>query len=95
MGRGAYRRPGKPIVRRDAWRGRPVVGWGGVVVSDTDDLLVLFDTHDLELDAIRGKGRRVTAALDAGRRWNDGWASWVPDPAWPVPRVPDGWERAA
>ena len=41
MGRGAYRRPGEPIVRRDVWRGRPVVGWGGVVVSDDDDLLVL------------------------------------------------------
>ena len=94
MGRGAYRRPGEPIVRRDVWRGRPAVGWGGVVVSDTDDLLVLFDTQDLELDAIRGEGRRVTAELDAGRRWNDGWASWAPA-ARPVSRIPDVSERAA
>ena len=42
MGRGAYRRPGEPIVRRDVWHGRPVLGWGGNVVADTDDLLVLF-----------------------------------------------------
>ena len=34
--------PGDPIVRRDVWRGRPVVGWGGNVVSDEDDLLVLY-----------------------------------------------------
>ena len=40
---GAYRRrPGEPIVRRDVWHGQPVFGWGGIVVSDTDDLLALY-----------------------------------------------------
>jgi hypothetical protein len=40
---GAYRRAsGEPVVRRDVWRGRPVVGWGGIVVSDEDDLLALY-----------------------------------------------------
>ncbi|MDX6513163.1 MAG: hypothetical protein QOE36_2667 [Gaiellaceae bacterium] len=34
--------PGEPIVRRDVWRGRPIVGWGGTVVSDEEDLLVLY-----------------------------------------------------
>jgi hypothetical protein len=201
MGRGAYRRPGEPIVRRDVWRGRPVVGWGGIVVADTDDLLVLympaggplrfppedffggphpwsgrdswsghgvlqlqrpgemhavwvfwegasrdlagwyvniqepfrrtsigFDTQDLELDIviepdgswrwkddehmeawiergrwtpeevaeIRGEGARVAAELEAGRRWwSEDWASWEPDPAWPIPEILDGWEHAA
>jgi hypothetical protein len=200
-GDGAYRRrPGEPIVRRDVWRGRPVVGWGGIVVADTDDLLVLympggsplgfppedffggphpwsgkdrwlghgvlqlqrpgemhavwvfwrgperelagwyvniqepfrrssigFDTQDLELDIviephgswrwkddehmdewiergrwtreeveeIRAEGARVTAALEAGRRWwSADWAVWEPDPGWPVPELPTGWERA-
>jgi hypothetical protein len=201
MGRGAYRRPGEPIVRRDVWRGRPVVGWGGVVVADTDDLLALympggsplrfppedffgaphpwsgrdswsghgvlqlqrpgemhavwvfwegprrelagwyvniqepfrrtsigFDTQDLELDivvepdgawswkddeqmeswvergrwtpeevaAIRAEGTRVTADLEAGRRWwSEDWAAWEPNPAWPVPEIVEGWEHAA
>jgi hypothetical protein len=36
------RQPGEAIVRRDVWRGRPVVGWGGLVVADDDDLLVLY-----------------------------------------------------
>jgi Protein of unknown function (DUF402) len=36
------RQPGEAIVRRDVWRGRPVVGWGGIVVADEDDLLVLY-----------------------------------------------------
>ncbi len=199
---GAYRRrQGEPIVRRDVWHGRPVVGWGGIVVSDAADLLVLympedgplgfppedffggphpwsgkdrwtghgvlqlqrpgemhavwvfwegperkhagwylnlqepfrrssvgFDTQDLELDivieldgswswkddeqmdgwiergrwtrdevdAIRAEGHRISAELDAGRRWwSESWASWEPDPSWPAPTLPQGWGRAA
>jgi hypothetical protein len=45
--------------------------------------------------ATRAEGRRVAAELDAGRRWwNDSWARWEPDPAWPVPVFPDA-ERVA
>jgi hypothetical protein len=33
---------GEPIVRREVWRGIPKVGWGGIVVEDTLDLLALF-----------------------------------------------------
>lgn len=29
-------------MRRDVWHGRPVVAWGGIVVSDSDKLLVLY-----------------------------------------------------
>ena len=192
------RRPGETIVRRDVWRGRPVVGWGGNVVCDDDDLLALymptesplafapdffggphpwsgrdrwsghgvlqlqrpgemhalwvfwdgparalrtwyvniqepfrrtalgFDTQDLELDivvrldgswsykddeeldewiergrwtaaevaAIRAEGARLGAELDAGRRWwDEHWAEWVSDPAWPAPTLPEDWDR--
>ncbi len=185
-------------MRRDVWRGRPYVGWGGNVVADEDDLLVLympegaplafppgdffgaphpwsgrdrwhghgvlqlqrpgeahavwafwqgprrehaawyinlqepyrrtplgFDTFDLELDivvapdgswelkddeelerwvergrwtpaevaAIRAEGARVVAELEAGRRWwDEGWAAWEPDPSWPAPTLPGGWD---
>jgi uncharacterized protein DUF402 len=34
--------PGDSIVRRDVWRGRPKVAWGGIVVADTSDLLALY-----------------------------------------------------
>lgn len=183
-------------MRRDVWRGRPTVGWGGNVVRDDDELLVLhmpegsplafapdffggphpwagrdrwhghgvlqlqrpgemhalwvfsegaeralsawyvnlqepfrrtpigFDTQDLELDVvvrpdgswelkddeeldpwvergrwtaaevaeIRAEGARLTAELEAGRRWwSDEWAAWEPDPSWPVPTVPADW----
>ena len=46
-----------------------------------------------EVAAIRGEGARITSELDAGRRWwSDEWAAWEPDPAWPLPPIPEGWE---
>jgi hypothetical protein len=43
-------------------------------------------------EAIRAEGRRIAAALDAGQRWwDEGWATWEPDPAWPVPALPSDW----
>ena len=48
-----------------------------------------------EADAIRAEGDRVAAELDAGRRWwNDEWRDWQPDPGWPLPELPRGWESA-
>jgi hypothetical protein len=48
-----------------------------------------------QVAATRAEGRRVAAELDAGRRWwDDSWAEWEPDPAWPTPRFPDE-ERVA
>jgi len=39
--------------------------------------------------ATRAEGERIVAELDAGRRWwDDAWASWAPDPAWPTPSFP-------
>lgn len=47
-----------------------------------------------EADAIRAEGERVAAELDAGRRWwDESWATWAPDPAWPVPVLPRDWAR--
>ena len=46
-------RPGDAIVRRDVWRGRPVVGWSGTVVADDDDLLVLYMPGGGALSAAR------------------------------------------
>jgi hypothetical protein len=42
-----------------------------------------------QIAATREEGRRVAAELDAGRHWwDDGWATWEPDPAWPTPTFP-------
>jgi Protein of unknown function (DUF402) len=36
------REPGEAIVRREVWRGRPKVAWGGIVVEDKPSLLALY-----------------------------------------------------
>lgn len=48
-----------------------------------------------EVAAIRAEGDRIAVELDAGRRWwSDAWASWRPDPSWPVPALPRDWALA-
>ncbi len=48
-----------------------------------------------EAEEIEELGRRFAAELDAGRRWwDERWCSFEPDPAWVVPALPRGWERA-
>jgi hypothetical protein len=39
--------------------------------------------------AIRTEGERVIAE----RPWPTGWEDFRPDPSWPVPALPDGWDR--
>ena len=48
-----------------------------------------------EVAEIRAEGARLGAELDAGRRWwSDEWATWQPDPAWPPPVLPEGWDAS-
>ncbi len=43
-----------------------------------------------QVAATRAEGTRIVAELDSGRRWwDDGWADWRPDPAWPRPEFPE------
>jgi hypothetical protein len=43
---------------------------------------------------VRAEGER---ALERVRRWepplDDAWIGWRPDPRWPVPSLPEGWDR--
>jgi predicted RNA-binding protein associated with RNAse of E/G family len=41
-----------------------------------------------EAAAVRAEGERVIAA----RPWPTGWEDWKPDPSWPVPELPEGWD---
>jgi hypothetical protein len=36
--------------------------------------------------------RRVGEAAIAAHPWPTGWEDWRPDPAWPVPQLPEGWD---
>jgi Protein of unknown function (DUF402) len=82
--------------------GRSPVGWD--YVDDKLDLVVdaagrwrLKDEHELEqahaaglLDAaeVRAEAERILADPP----WPTGWEDWRPEPGWPPPRLPDGWE---
>lgn len=45
-----------------------------------------------EAAAVQKEAERLTARLEAGKRWWDGrWADWTPDPAWPVPESDPAW----
>ncbi len=37
-------------------------------------------------------GRAAVAELQSGRSVFNGWADWRPDPSWPVPVLPEGWD---
>jgi len=41
-----------------------------------------------DADEIRGEGERVVAAWP----FPTGWEGWRPDPEWPAPSLPDGWD---
>ena len=48
-----------------------------------------------EAAAIRAEASRLEAELArAGPWWDPDWAAWTPDPSWPPPRLPTGWELA-
>ena len=38
--------------------------------------------------SIRAEGERVVEE----RPWPTGWEDWRPDPSWPLPELPDGWD---
>jgi hypothetical protein len=44
-----------------------------------------------EAEAIRAEGQRVIDSLDT--LLPTGWENWNPDPTWPLPRLPEGWDR--
>ena len=43
----------------------------------------------LDADAVRAEAARVLEEWP----FPTGWEDWRPDPAWPVPQLPDGWDR--
>jgi hypothetical protein len=46
-----------------------------------------------EATAIRTGARLVEADLrERGPWWDEAWAAWEPDPHWPVPHLPPGWD---
>jgi hypothetical protein len=68
------------------------------VWKDEDEFAVVQRREQIssaEAAAIRAEGERVIAALEQGTwPFDGGWEQWQPDPAWPVPTFPKGWDIA-
>jgi uncharacterized protein len=57
--------------------------------KDEDELAVHARLGLLDADAVRAEGERVLAAWP----FPTGWEDFRPDPAWPVPELPEDWEH--
>lgn len=45
-----------------------------------------------EAKAVRDEGERVIERIEKDPWWLE-WRDWAPDPSWPIPALPDNWDR--
>jgi predicted RNA-binding protein associated with RNAse of E/G family len=57
--------------------------------KDEDELEQAAALGLLDADEVRAEAARVLAEWP----FPTGWEDWQPDPAWPVPQLPEGWDR--
>jgi uncharacterized protein DUF402 len=57
--------------------------------KDEDELEQAAALGLLDADTVRAEAARVLEE----RPFPTGWEDWRPDPAWPIPQLPDGWDR--
>jgi len=65
--------------------------------KDADELAAavkrgLFTADQAAAFRVEGE-RAVTRILDREPPFDHDWNSWCPDPSWPTPSLPDGWDR--
>ena len=71
---------------------RPDGSWEWKDEEELDEAVALGILTPLEAREIRDEGERVLAQYEVGASpFNEGWEEWRPDPAWPQPALPDGW----
>jgi hypothetical protein len=61
---------------------------GSVRWKDEDELDQAAAEGLLDAAEVRAEAERVLATPP----WPTGWETWRPDPAWPAPALPDGWD---
>nr|MBA2475753.1 DUF402 domain-containing protein [Actinomycetota bacterium] len=57
--------------------------------KDEDELDEAASLGLLDAAAVRAEAERVLADPP----WPTGWEQWRPDPSWPAPRLPAGWDE--
>jgi hypothetical protein len=62
--------------------------------DELDEAVEIGILTPIDAREIRDEGERVLAQFEAGASpFRDGWEEWQPDPAWPLPHLPEGWDR--
>ena len=89
-------------VNFERYLGRSAVAYDSVdhkldLIARPDGELVWKDEDELEQAGALGlvdvaAVRRDAAAAVASPPWPTGWEGYVPDPTWPVPALPEGWD---
>lgn len=69
------------------------------VWKDEDELVASREAGrftEAECEALYADGHRAIEVIRAwGPPFGDGWENFRPDPAWPLPELPDGWDMPA
>ena len=74
---------------------RDRTSWSWKDEDETADCVRTGRLSEDDARKAREEGERVAAAaLRGDPPFDDGWASWRPDPSWPIPVLPDGWDHA-
>ena len=72
----------------------PDLSWRWKDEEEMEDAVRLGLLTRQEANGIRAEGERVIAQLEAREPpFCDGWERWQPDPAWPIPGLPAGWDE--
>jgi hypothetical protein len=62
---------------------------GSYTWKDEDELEQAAALGLVDAEAVRAEAARVLEEWP----FPTGWEDWRPDPAWPIPQLPDGWDR--
>lgn len=62
---------------------------GTLTLEDEDHLEQMVERGLADGDRVRAEAERLVAAWP----FPTGWEDWAPDPSWPVPNLPAGWDE--
>lgn len=71
---------------------RALGAWQWKDLDEAEKVVELGLASRSQLDEVRGVGESVIAMLERGEAWWTDWRDFAPDPSWPIPALPDGWD---
>lgn len=72
----------------------PDLSWHWKDEDELEEAVALDMVTPRQAAEIRAEGERVIDRLEARTSpFCDGWERWRPDPAWPIPELPAGWDE--